>query len=76
MYAMEDEDLYPDTSITRPMIRQAQQEDEVCKQVIDWLDKDQKPASRELHGGQMALYVLRQQYEQLSVAPDGVLMIN
>ena len=40
---MEDEDLYPDTSITRPMIRQAQQEDEVCKQVIDWLDKDQKP---------------------------------
>ena len=76
VHAVEQEDLYPDTSITRPMIRQAQHEDEVCKQVMDWLDKDQKPASQEMRGGQMALYVLRQQYEQLSVAPDGVLMIN
>ena len=71
-----EEDLYPDTSITRPMIRQAQQEDEVCRQVLDWLEKEQRPAAQTLRGGPMALYVLRQQYEQLSVAADGVLMIN
>ena len=62
--------------LSRPMIRQAQEQDELCKMARQWVSEARKPDLKELKGQPMEVYALRQQFEQLHISEDQLLTVE
>ena len=63
-------------TLSRLAIKEAQDQDGLCQLAKQWVLAGRKPELKELRGSTMEVYVLRQQFEQLRLASDQVLVID
>ena len=71
--AQEEED---EMTLSREMIQEAQQKDELCQLVREWVQKQMKPTIQELRGNPREVFILRQQFEQIRMSTDGIIMVD